>query len=94
MSTQQTQLADEITLDEKRAQERARVKNYKKQKENIKLQDRLDIWDYQEHINETLNATDSINHLAREIKLSTKYNIFENFTSEQPLIAESYAQAA
>jgi len=29
MSTQQTQLADEITLDEKRAQERARVKNYK-----------------------------------------------------------------
>ncbi len=97
MNTTPTLLAYEPTKEERMLQEAAKTQNYKNKKNELKIKDRLDLWNtllYGEQVSDTLNATNSIAAMARVQKKQTQRDLFDVLLQESPLEAENYAQAA
>ena len=97
MNTTPTLLAYEPTKEERMLQEAAKTQNYKNKKNELKIKDRLDLWNtllYGEQVSDTLNVTNSIAAMARVQKKQTQRDLFDVLLQENTLDAEHYPQAA
>lgn len=96
-TTTPTLLAYEPTNEEKILQEAAKTQNYKNKKNELKIKDRLDLWNnlgYGEQVSDILNATNSIDAMVRVQKKQTQRDLFDVLLQEPALDAEHYPQAA
>lgn len=96
-TTTPTLLAYEPTKEERMLLEAAKTQNYKNKKNELKIKDRLDLWNtllYGEQVSDTLNATNSIAAMARIQKAQTQRELLATLLQENTLDAEHYPQAA
>ncbi len=97
MNTTPILLAYEPTKEERMLLEAAKTQNYKNKKNELKIKDRLDLWNnlgYGEQVSDILNATNSIAAMARVQKTQTQRDLFDALLQKPALNAENYAQAA
>ncbi len=97
MNTTPTLLAYEPTKEERMLLEAAKTQNYKNKKNELKIKDRLDLWNnlgYGEQVSDILNATNSIAAMARVQKTQTQRDLLATLLQENTLDAEHYPQAA
>ncbi len=97
MNTTPILLAYEPTKEERMLLEAAKTQNYKNKKNELKIKDRLDLWNsvlYGEQVGNTLNATKRIAAMARVQKTQTQRDLLATLLQENTLDAEHYPQAA
>ena len=86
-------LAQELSAEELKLQNAEETRNYKNKKENLNINDRLDLWNttlYGEKVSNTLNATNRIASSAQRTTTLVKKDIINLFSQE----AFDNAQAA
>lgn len=96
-TTTPTLLAYEPTKEERMLQEAAKTQNYKNKKNELKIKDRLDLWNsllYGEQVSDTLNATNSVAPMVWNQKAKAKNELLLTLLQDKPLKAENFTQAA
>lgn len=76
-------LAQKLSAEEIKLQNAEETRNYKNKKENLNIQDRLDLWNttlYGEKVISTLNATNNIASNAKETKTQVKKDLLNLFS--------------
>ena len=76
-------LAQELSAEEKKLQNAEETRNYRNKKENLNINDRLDLWNttlYGEKVISTLNATNNIASNAKETKTQVKKDLLNLFS--------------
>ena len=76
-------LAQELSAEEIKLQNAEETRNYRNKKENLNIQDRLDLWNttlYGEKVISTLNATNNITSNAKETKTQVKKDLLNLFS--------------
>ena len=76
-------LAQELSAEEIKLQNAEETRNYRNKKENLNINDRLDLWNttlYGEKVISTLNATNNITSNAKETKTQVKKDLLNLFS--------------
>lgn len=76
-------LAQELSAEEIKLQNAEETRNYRNKKENLNINDRLDLWNttlYGEKVISTLNATNNIASNAKETKTQVKKDLLNLFS--------------
>ena len=76
-------LAQELSAEEIKLQNAEETRNYRNKKENLNINDRLDLWNttlYGEKVISTLNATHNIASNAKETKTQVKKDLLNLFS--------------
>ena len=76
-------LAQELSAEEIKLQNAVETRNYRNKKENLNINDRLDLWNttlYGEKVISTLNATNNIASNAKETKTQVKKDLLNLFS--------------
>jgi hypothetical protein len=76
-------LAQELSAEEIKLQKAEETRNYRNKKENLNINDRLDLWNttlYGEKVISTLNATNNIASNAKETKTQVKKDLLNLFS--------------
>ena len=76
-------LAQELSAEEIKLQNAEETRNYRNKKENLNINDSLDLWNttlYGEKVISTLNATNNIASNAKETKTQVKKDLLNLFS--------------
>ena len=76
-------LAQELSAEEIKLQNAEETRNYRNKKENLNINDRLDLWNttlYGEKVISTLNATNNIASNTKETKTQVKKDLLNLFS--------------
>lgn len=76
-------LAQELSAEEIKLQKAEETRNYRNKKENLNINDRLDLWNttlYGEKVISTLNATNNIASNEKETKTQVKKDLLNLFS--------------
>ena len=76
-------LAQELSAEEIKLQNAEETRNYRNKKENLNINDRLDLWNttlYGEKVISTLNATNNIDSNAKETNTQVKKDLLNLFS--------------
>ena len=76
-------LAQKLSAEEIKLQNAEETRNYRNKKENLNINDRLDLWNttlYGEKVISTLNATNNIASNAKETKTQVKKDLLNLFS--------------